>query len=143
MMRRSAGFDANQARRQLLKEWQNVSALELTTNDDITCRVNSVDLKNRLGNIETDGRDRLHVWLLRIVGASTAPTSMALPCRWRSRIAARFSYSIISSARASSVDARRPAPGPSIGACAVLPGDIPAILKEMTERCRSRPCDAR
>jgi hypothetical protein len=25
------------------------------------------------------------VWLLRIVGALTAPTSMALPCRWRSR----------------------------------------------------------
>src|SRR5262249_16903707 len=85
MMRRSAGFDANEARRQLLKECQYVSALELTTNDDITCRVNSVDLKNRLSNIETDGRDRLHVWLLRIVGASTAPTSMALPCRWRSR----------------------------------------------------------
>src|SRR5215813_7638922 len=81
MMRRSAGFDANEARRQLLKEWQNVSALELTTNDYITCRVNSVDLKKRLSNIETDGRDRLHVWLLRIVGASTAPTSMALPCR--------------------------------------------------------------
>src|SRR5215472_13343305 len=84
MMRRSAGFDANEARRQLLKEWQNVSALELTTNDYITCCVNSVDLKNRLSNIETDGRDRLHVWLLRIVGALTAPTSMALPCRWRS-----------------------------------------------------------
>jgi hypothetical protein len=30
-------------------------------------------------------RDGLHGWLLRIVGASTAPTSMALPCRWRSR----------------------------------------------------------
>src|SRR5262249_54667156 len=73
MMRRSAGFDANEARRQLLKEWQNVSALELTTNDYITCRVNSVDLKKRLSNIETDGRDRLHVWLLRIVVASTAP----------------------------------------------------------------------
>src|SRR6516225_12120673 len=29
--------------------------------------------------------DRLHLWLLRIVGASTAPTSMALTCRWRSR----------------------------------------------------------
>src|SRR5262249_12059396 len=42
-------------------------------------------LKNRLRDIETDCRDRLHVWLLRIVGASTAPTSMALPCRWRSR----------------------------------------------------------
>src|SRR5262249_43022365 len=48
MMRRSAGFDANEARRQLLKEWQNVSALELTTNDYITCRVNSVDLKKDL-----------------------------------------------------------------------------------------------
>src|SRR5262245_4702278 len=85
MMRRSAGFDADKARRQLLKEWYNVPALELTANDYITCRVNSVDLKNRLRDIETDCRDRLHVWLLRIVGASTAPTSMALPCRWRSR----------------------------------------------------------
>src|SRR5881296_2399205 len=85
MMRRSAGFDADEARRQPLKEWQNVPALELTANDYITCRVNSVDLKNRLGDIETNCRDRLHVWLLRIVGALTAPTSMALPCRWRSR----------------------------------------------------------
>src|SRR5438876_368825 len=85
MMRRSAGFDAEEARRQPLKEWQNVPALELTANDYITRRVNSVDLKNRLGDIETDCRDRLHVWLLRIVGALTAPTSMALPCRWRSR----------------------------------------------------------
>src|ERR1700736_357504 len=85
MMRRSAGFDADEARRQPLKEWQNVPALELTAHDYITRRVNSVDLKNRLGDIETDCRDRLHVWLLRIVGALTAPTSMALPCRWRSR----------------------------------------------------------
>src|SRR2546430_6583047 len=68
MMRRSAGFDADEARRQPLKEWQNVPALELTANDYITCRVNSVDLKNRLGDIETNCRDRLHVWLLRIVG---------------------------------------------------------------------------
>src|SRR5216684_1691206 len=85
MMRRSAGFDADEARRQPLKEWQNVPTLELTANDYITCRVNSVDLKNRLGDIETDCRDRVHGWLLRIVGALTAPTSMALPCRWRSR----------------------------------------------------------
>src|SRR4029434_3466948 len=85
MMRRGAGFDTNEARRQLLKEWQNVPALELAANDYITCRVNSVDLKNRLCDVETDCRDCLHVWLLRIVGALTAPTSMALPCRWRSR----------------------------------------------------------
>src|SRR5262249_29187632 len=69
MMRRSAGFHADEARRQLLKEWQNVPALELTANDYITCRVNCVDLKNRLSDIETNCRDRLHVWLLRIVGA--------------------------------------------------------------------------
>src|SRR5262245_54616339 len=85
MMRRSAGYHADEARRQLLKEWQNVPALELTANDYITCRVNSVDLKNRFRDIETDCRNRLHIWLLRIVGALTAPTSMALPCRWRSR----------------------------------------------------------
>jgi hypothetical protein len=34
-MRRSAGFDADEARRQLLKEWQNVPALELAANDYI------------------------------------------------------------------------------------------------------------
>src|ERR1700746_2338920 len=85
MMRRSAGLNTNEARRQLLKEWQNVAALELTTNDYITCRVTSVDLKNRLCDVETDCRNRLHVWLLRIVGALTAPTSMAPLCRWRSR----------------------------------------------------------
>jgi hypothetical protein len=67
-MRRRAGFDANEARRQLLKEWQNVPALEPAANDYITCRVNSVNLKNRLGDVETDCRDRLHVWLLQIVG---------------------------------------------------------------------------
>src|SRR5215468_9425325 len=112
MMRRSAGFDADKARRQLLKEWYNVPALELTANDYITCRVNSVDLKNRLRDIETDCRDRLHVWLLRIVGASTAPTSMALPCRWRSRpqhqkrtnaLQQMTAYSITSSAIASNL----------------------------------------
>jgi hypothetical protein len=94
MMRRSTGFDADEARRQPLKEWQNVPALELTANDYITCR------------------DRLHVWLLRIVGALTAPTSMALPCRWRSRPQHHLRthapqqqrpYSITSSASASSL----------------------------------------
>jgi hypothetical protein len=31
--------------------------------DYITRRVNSVDLKNRFGDVETDCRDRLHAWL--------------------------------------------------------------------------------
>ena len=44
-----------------------------------------MNLKNRLGDVETDCRDRLHDLLLRIVRALTAPTSLALSCRWRSR----------------------------------------------------------
>src|SRR5262249_17822700 len=58
-----------------------VAAAELAANDYITCRVNSVALKNRLCDVETDCRDCLHVWPLRIVGALAAPTSMALTCR--------------------------------------------------------------
>src|SRR5262249_47353511 len=55
------GFNANEARRQLLEEWQNVAALELAANDYITCSVNPVDLKNRFGDVEADCRNSLHV----------------------------------------------------------------------------------
>src|SRR5262245_10495132 len=41
------------------------------------------NLKLGIRDIETDRR--LHRWLLRIMGASTAPTSMALTRQWRSR----------------------------------------------------------
>jgi hypothetical protein len=46
-----------------------------------TLRVNAVDLKNRLRNIETDCRDRFHAWLPQIVVTPSATTSMALTCR--------------------------------------------------------------
>jgi hypothetical protein len=39
MMRRGAGFDTNQTRRQLLEEGQHVAALELATQDDIAIRI--------------------------------------------------------------------------------------------------------
>ena len=60
MMRRGAGLDANQARRQLLEERQYIAALELTTDDDLAIRIDAVNLKNRLCDVETDCRDRLH-----------------------------------------------------------------------------------
>src|SRR5262249_34705406 len=41
--------------------------------------VNGVHLKTRLGDVETDCLNCLHVWLLSIVGALTAPTFMAEP----------------------------------------------------------------
>src|SRR3990172_11706274 len=85
MMRRGAGFDTNQAWRQLLEERQDVAPLQLTANEHVAFRVDAVHLKYRLRDVETDCRNRLHDGLLRIVGALTAPTSMALMCRWRSR----------------------------------------------------------
>jgi hypothetical protein len=60
MMRRSTGLDANEARRQLLKEGQHVPALQLTTKDHLTIRVNAMNLKDRLRDIDTDSRNRLH-----------------------------------------------------------------------------------
>jgi hypothetical protein len=46
MMRRSAGFNADQARRQLLEECQYVAPLELTTEDHIALRIDAVNLKD-------------------------------------------------------------------------------------------------
>src|SRR5215475_6202922 len=85
MVRRGASFDPNQARWQLLEEYQHISTLQLTPEHHMALRINTVNLKHRLCDIETDRRDHLHRRLLRIVGASSAPTSMALTRRWRSR----------------------------------------------------------
>jgi hypothetical protein len=60
MMRRGASFDTNQARWQLLEECQYIATLELTTEDDIALGIDAVDLKNRLRDVETNCRDRLH-----------------------------------------------------------------------------------
>src|SRR5688572_3734314 len=48
MMRRSASFDANQARRNILEECQHVTALQLPAENYIACRVNAMHLKNGL-----------------------------------------------------------------------------------------------
>jgi hypothetical protein len=44
MMRRSAGFDTDQARWQLLEECQYVAPLELTAEDDSALRIDAVNL---------------------------------------------------------------------------------------------------
>ena len=64
MMRRRTRFNADEARWQLLKERQDVAALELTANNDIPCCIDAMDLKDRFGDVETDRcRDPLHAWL--------------------------------------------------------------------------------
>ena len=44
-MRRGAGLDPNQARRQLLEERQDVAALQLTADEHVAFRVDAVHLK--------------------------------------------------------------------------------------------------
>jgi hypothetical protein len=61
MVGRSGGLDANQAWSQLLKERQDIATLQLPTDNHMTVAINAMDLKNRLGDIETDRRDCLHV----------------------------------------------------------------------------------
>jgi hypothetical protein len=81
MVRRGASLDADQTSRQLLEERQDVAPLQLTADDRLARSINAMYLEDRLGDVETDCRNRLHDWLLRIVGALTAPTSVALACR--------------------------------------------------------------
>jgi hypothetical protein len=61
------------------------STLQLTADDHFAIVIDAVDLKYRLGNVETDCRDRLHDLAPPNRGGLTARTSMALTCRWRSR----------------------------------------------------------
>jgi hypothetical protein len=60
MVRRGAGFDTDQTRRQFLKERQNVATLQLTADDHLASSINAMNLEDRLGDIETDCRNRLH-----------------------------------------------------------------------------------
>src|SRR6266567_5532981 len=85
MMRRCAGLDTDKTRRQLLEESSDVTPLQLAPDDRIAFRVNAMDLKNRLRDVETNRRDSLHDPVLRIRSPSWRPRSVALTCRWRSR----------------------------------------------------------
>jgi hypothetical protein len=59
-MRRGASLNANEARRELREKRQDVPTLQLTADDHLPSRINSMHLKDRLGDIETDCRNRLH-----------------------------------------------------------------------------------
>ena len=45
MVRRGAGLNTNEAPRQLLEKGQDVTALQLTTDDHLSLGVDAVDLK--------------------------------------------------------------------------------------------------
>src|SRR5260370_40266614 len=75
IMRRRTGLDTNEARRQLLKERPHIPPLQLTAKHNIAIRINAVDLKNRLRDIETDSRNRSHDLAPPNHRRLTAPTS--------------------------------------------------------------------
>src|SRR5260370_15100311 len=85
MVRRGASFYADQACWQLLEERQDVTPLQLAPDDHLATGVNSVNLEDRLGDVQTDCRDRLHGAAPLNRGSLNSATSMALSCRWRSR----------------------------------------------------------
>src|SRR5437667_6345940 len=85
MMRGCASLDADETRRQLLEESSDVTALQLAPDDHLAFRVDAMDLKNHLCDIETNCRDRLHGLAPPNQVTPLATTVVALTCRWRSR----------------------------------------------------------
>jgi hypothetical protein len=59
VMRRAACFDTNQARRQFGEKRQHLRSSKQLANYHLAGCVNTVDLKNALGQVETD-RGNLH-----------------------------------------------------------------------------------
>src|SRR4030095_14820987 len=60
VMGRGTCFNTDQTRRQLLEERQHITALQLTAKDYIALRIDTVNLKDRLCDIEADCRNRWH-----------------------------------------------------------------------------------
>jgi len=60
MMRRCTGLDTDEAWRQFLEKSSDITALQLAPDGHLTFRVYTVDLKNRLCDVEPNCRDRLH-----------------------------------------------------------------------------------
>src|SRR5665811_2197955 len=74
VMRSRTGLNADDAPRRLAKEGQDLRPPQLPTDDHRAGCTNPVNLKNRLGDIQTNRCNLLHGWLLSIVIASTATT---------------------------------------------------------------------
>ena len=54
-------FTRDETRWQLLEKRQHISTLKLTAKHHAPVRIDAMDLKNRLRDIETNGRNRLHL----------------------------------------------------------------------------------
>ncbi len=64
VMRRRTGFYSNKARVKLPQKRQNLATLLLLANDNVTICINTVNLKNRLGSVQSDCCNLFHGRLL-------------------------------------------------------------------------------
>jgi hypothetical protein len=78
MMPRAAGFDLDQACRQLGEEWKQLPASNLPPNNYGAALVDSVNLKYRLHDVQTD-RDRLTHALLHLCESLPLPRGESRP----------------------------------------------------------------
>ena len=60
MVRRGASLCADQTCWQLLKERNYLATLQLAANNHLVSIINAMNLKDRLGDVETHCRNRLH-----------------------------------------------------------------------------------
>jgi hypothetical protein len=84
-MRRGTGLNADQTRRQLLKERQNVATLQLPADNHQTVGIHAVNLEKRLGMSRPIVQTICMGSSVESWEPLAAPTSLALSCRWRSR----------------------------------------------------------
>jgi hypothetical protein len=80
-MRRCARFHANAARRQIGKELKNSPSTNTLANDHRAICINTVNLKQVLGDIQTDGAKLTHGRLPSMWFAFRRNYPMALRCR--------------------------------------------------------------
>src|SRR3954447_14651648 len=73
MVRRGASFQADDARRQTGKELKNLRSTNTPTDHDHAIRIDAVNLKHRLRNIETDRANFAHGRLPSMWFVSTQP----------------------------------------------------------------------
>src|SRR6516162_8884960 len=61
MMGGGARLDPDKTRRKLLEKREHVATLELTAKHNLPIRIDAMNLKHRLRDIEADGGNRLHL----------------------------------------------------------------------------------
>src|SRR6476619_6095939 len=76
MVRRATGLHADRTRRQLLKKHQDRASFQLAAYNNLAGAINPMNLKDRLGDIQTDCRDRLHGSRRSVTPSSVAAASL-------------------------------------------------------------------